>query len=218
MNRPLLDRSAAVAAMATQQGASGGGGSSGGKAESLTMIPTAATVAADAPRRSGSLNNSDLLKSSLPLLPTLKQEPTCRPTSNDGKNGHNNYANNPPNNNSKSSSPFAFRLADETSRRIDQILLRRPSSAPGATCACTTTADATATAERPSVKIQKHVYRRAAEKLGLRIRNTKKNNTTCTTPPSESAMAKKRQATDIDTNSDNQQHAMENLPTKKKRK
>ena len=235
MNRPLLDRSAAVAAMA-QQGASGKAPSS-----SLMMtIPTAAAAAAagepvDTSKRSsgGSLDDFGRLKSS---LPTLKEGATSRPTSKDGKDGKNdhehNCAHNPPNhNNNKSSSPLAFRLGDETSRRIDQVLLLRPSSAaPDAACtsppccattAATATATATATAERPSVQIQKHVYRRAAERLGLRIRKTKKNiATTCTTPPKESAMVKKRQATDVDTDTDNQQHAtMQNLhPIKKKRK
>ena len=196
-----------------------GGGSANSKSSSSSIIPTAAaapgeTFHATPAKHSGggSLDNFDLLKSSLPVL---KQEPTSKE---DSKNDHNTCANNSNTSNNPKSSPFSFRLADETSRRIDQILLRRSSSTPATTSPCTTTAgaivSATATAERPSVHVQKHVYRRAAERLGLRIRKAKKNKHTTT--PNESAMVKKRQATDTDTDFDNK-HAMQN-PMKKKRK
>ena len=190
-----------------------GGGSANSKSSS-SIIPAGAapgeTFHATPAKHSGSLDNFDLLKSSLPVL---KHEPTSK---DDSKDDHNTYANNSHNN--PKSSPFSFRLADETSRRIDQILLRRSSYTPATTSPCTTTAaaivSATATARRPSVHVQKHVYRRAAERLGLRIRKAKKNKHTTT--PNESAMVKKRQATDTDTDFDNK-HAMQN-PMKKKRK
>ena len=155
---------------------------------------------------------AELLKSSLPVL---KHEPTSKE---DSKNDHNTYANN--SNNNTKSPPFSFRLADETSRRIDQILFRRSSSTPATTSQSTTTAGAiasathTATAERPSVHVQKHVYRRAAERLGLRIRRTKKNNNTAI--PNETATVKKRQAC-TDTNYDSYNKDPIQNPLKKKR-
>ena len=223
MNRPLLDRSAAVAmtsvvtvgrpssTTAQHQANPSSSVKFPGAAAGTDVKATAKASSLHGPARkkhSGSLDNFDLLKSS---LPALREGPTSRPTSitstsKDNKNrDHNAYANKA----SNKSPPFAFRLADETSHRIDQILLRSSASTPTTTSPSTTTTgpSAAVTAKPPSVHIQTHVYRRAAERLGLRIRE-KKNNTT----PNESAMLKKRHTTDSDNN-----HAIQN-PMKRRRK
>ena len=227
MNRPLLDRSAAVAMATTSASASAAvaGGNAGAMADQSaggTLDGKAALPGAPAARRGGSLDNFDTLKSSL-LHVDLQQAPastTCASSKN-----NNYYANA----NSKSPPSFPYHLADETSRRIDQILLRSSSTpATASSSAATTTASrgvATTNASyqgiRPSVQIQTRVYRRAAARLGLRLRSKdgpSAGSGSASAAPSKSAMAKsKRQANDIDNDCDTQTTQLVQNPMKKRK-